>query len=650
MPPETEPIPSTGKVILNANRGITNIVRHNTIRTDLQHVADYLFTVLKNHYGPYSGFAALADPKGQLKDTQFTKDGIDIIRSLEFASPQEEWVRKTISFIGTKIEAHVGDGTTSSMMFTCAMLKRMSQHIEELRPISHIEMTDAYEMFRENLQHFLKFATARPYYTEKNGNVIIDHDLVRKIAYNQAFTASHGNTKLANDLAEVFVTTPKCLWERMTWQRCKHEREIPFWVEQTEGQYQIDGAEIFSKSMYNKDLSTWFEVDNATFLILNNEICCNTPEAEKIFKAIDDATKETPTVILCPRQMDHYAYNELMTHLNKAAKEGRTVAVFGKSFENASINDYVALQALIGEDITKYRNGGLCIKTGVYIKNYADKLVIDKLYEVPEKYKNSSRLERHMVYDGEHIQFVDYLESVKKYADGMDTVNMTATNRQEQTMYYRMYGKLTYSKTSVMIIGGSTHDNLALTPIVDDCIRAIARALSNGVVFSNNRSLYCAVSHLAGNGYVFSGSKTHYSNDNRVIRQIAQWIAKRTKEALEDIAMCVVDDLYPKKHFFKFQKRDFVKWWYSHAVDMLKFPKGGKVHWSKLDEKTFPPVDRYTSPAAYLQDPKIDRVIIQPANSDITMLDRFAEVALKFILTECIVMKDGAYLDKKKKD
>jgi hypothetical protein len=42
------------------------------------------------------------------------------------------------------------------------------------------------------------------------------------------------------------------------------------------------------------------------------------------------------------------------------------------------------------------------------------------------------------------------------------------------------------------------------------------------------------------------------------------------------------------------------------------------------------------------------RIICQPANSDIIMLERFGEVALKFILTERIIIKDGVYVDKKR--
>ena len=105
------------RAILNANRGISNVIEQKVINTDLRRVSDNIFNVLKHHYGPYSGFAAKDD--GQpLNETIFTKDGIGIIRAIQYASPQEEWVRKTIAYIGSRMESSVGDGTTSAMMFT----------------------------------------------------------------------------------------------------------------------------------------------------------------------------------------------------------------------------------------------------------------------------------------------------------------------------------------------------------------------------------------------------------------------------------------------------------------------------------------------------------------------------------------------------
>ena len=129
-------LPTGSLRILNANLGVTNVIEQDVINTDLKRVTDNLFQILKHHYGPYSGFAAIDDGQPYTEST-FTKDGIGIVNAIRFVAPQEEWVRKTISYIGKRMENSVGDGTTSAMMFTCAMLHHMSQHMKEIKPMSY---------------------------------------------------------------------------------------------------------------------------------------------------------------------------------------------------------------------------------------------------------------------------------------------------------------------------------------------------------------------------------------------------------------------------------------------------------------------------------------------------------------------------------
>jgi hypothetical protein len=42
-------------------------------------------------------------------------------------------------------------------------------------------------------------------------------------------------------------------------------------------------------------------------------------------------------------------------------------------------------------------------------------------------------------------------------------------------------------------------------------------------------------------------------------------------------------------------------------------------------------------------------LILQPANADIVLLERFGEVALKFVLTERLIVHNAAYVNKKGK-
>lgn len=624
------------RAILNANRGVSNVIEQKVINTDLRRVTDNLFNVLLHHYGPYSGFAAVDD--GQpLNETNFTKDGIGIVRAIEYASPQEEWVRKTIAYIGAKMESSVGDGTTSAMMFTCAMLRHMSEHIDELKPLS-------YHKFRSQFDDFVKIVTQqiKKRYTSTafdliDGKEVINRTKLKHIVYNQTYTSSHGDHELATALADLYALTPKELWPRMTYERRRYESDQRFEVVQSEGQYQMQ-AEVMQSAMLNKDLCTWFEKENCSLVIINDSLRINSPDWPNIEKMIKEATEVRPVVIVCHTVMDNETYDTISKLFEDCAKAGNPFALFSAKPEHHQINDFAALQLIAGSDTIQFAHGEAVVVDGCKVKYKGKKLSIDNISEVPEAYKDS--LERHQAIDGQHGAFTDHLDAWKNQAEMYSKQVMDAEQRQWANYYNRMYVKLRYKKTSTVVIGGKSYDNVAFVDVLDDALRAASRALTYGATLGNNRALYRVVSAM--------------STSQRTTRTGA-WFAKMVKLSLEDIARVVLKRLYPKKFFFSWQKKDFVDWWFSHSVDLLLYDtktvlnrkkfcswRNQAVDFSSVDGQAF-------STFSMDQLFESDGFICQPSNSDTTMLERFGEIALKFILTERVIIRGGAYVDKKRK-
>ena len=628
----------SAKMVLNANRGITNIVEHKVISTDLQKTSDFLFKVLAKHYGPYSGYAALDENK-PFSETMFTKDGIGIVRSIEFASPQEEWVRRTIAFIGEKMESAVGDGTTSAMMFTCAMIKHMAKHLDEIKPLSLVQFRDAFDRVLEQVQKYYdanKFAVNDPEHPEN-----VDLAKVKSIAYAQVYTSTHGDKALAEALSEVYAHTAPELWERMVWERRKYESDERFYVEKTEGQYSVDNVDVWSKSMLNKDFGVWYQAEKAMFLVINDALRFNSPDWDYIVQCIKDSTEEQPVVILCHQRWDGETYDQFLKIANDTLREKKSVAVFHTDPANPRVNDYVALQLLTDNNILQYQHGEMMTVHDVKVTFRNRQLVLDHLYEVPEKYKDDPRLERHQFYDGEHSQYMDYLENVKTYANGMSKLKLNDKVREDQNLYYRMYAKLRYKETYSFVIGGKTHDNLALIDVVDDAMRATSRSLTNGVVPSNNRLLYHCVKELKG----LHRSKIIIDDP------IHLWILDRIKESLKDIADAALDTMYPNKRLKSDQRILLRHWWFNNVVDITKVVSTGVNKIPGEGSLEVMSNVSYFSPKTWAEDMSSNgnlnkELIVQPANSDISMLSRFAEVALKFLLTERIIFARAAYVDR----
>lgn len=630
------PVPSNSIRILNANKGISNIVPQKAINTDLRRVTDSIFDILSHHYGPYSGFAAKDD--GQiLKESTFTKDGIGIVRAINFVAPQEEWVRKTISYIGTRMESSVGDGTTSAMMFTCAMLKNMAKHIHELKPCNYGSMRKCWEAFIARVYKDIKDKYTYSVFDE-NGEPITEK--VKNLVYSQVYTSSHGDVELSKALADMYGVIPKEQWERMTYERSRYETDTNYEVISTEGQYQMN-AEVMASSMLNKDLCTWYEMSNVTLIIINDCLRVTHPDYQRILQIIDESSASRPVAILCHTIMDADSYQQVSEKIEQCNKEGKPLAIFTSKPEHNKVNDYIALQALVGVDITKYDNGDSVVQHGCRVKFKHKKLSIDNLYEEPEGWASTQRPH---VTDGQHAQYTEDLDAWKNIATHYSRHGVTREDKEMANYFNRMYIKLRYTKVFSVVVGGKAYDNVAFVDVLDDAVRAASRALTNGGTLGNNRALYRCVEDIV----------TKYDCDNSYCDKITYWYAKRVKESLEDISRVVLARLYNGKFFFPWNKKAFVKWWFGHTVDLLHYDTSTAhglyrfAPWmsqNEISEACTQDLDKISDVSELFENGR--KVICQPSNSDKIMLERFGEVALKFILTEHVIIANGAYVTKK---
>lgn len=633
---------SQQKVILNANTGITNVVEGKVIRRDLLKVTDKIFNILKDHYGPFSGFAAV-DTRDALSETTFTKDGIGIVRALEFASPQEEWVRKTIAYIGTKMEAEVGDGTTSAMMFACAMLKAMIRRFALIKPISFGTLSGIFNDVISAVAEQIDDYKITPEELKENPKL---RDLV---VWHQVYTSSHGNKEIADAITALYANTPPELWDRMVYERSTIETENALEAIISEGQYQMK-CEVMSNAMLLDDFGSKFDRKNCTVVIANDAVRVDGPLYFEIQKQIPLVTKDKPLVVISHKRMDNNTYIELTNELSSVSYSDRPIAFFQIDPSNPRVNDFINLQLLTGQDILKYRNGECVVVEGADVKyrKGTKELVLDKIYEEPEGYEGN---ERHHVKDGLHTEYVDYMNTLKQQASEMDKFDARFKDRDTITLFYRMYAKLKYKKSSVLRIGGKSYDNLALVDIVDDCMRAVSRALKNGVVPGNNKLLYLIVKKKIDSFY--------YSRHTRTSNRVKLWCYECIEEALKSIGYVVQEKIFEKRLGW-FHRTSFESMWMNGMVDLTRVKPASisngrfkDIYSDLFDDPIYIPTELFkrmiVEKTNFEREHCRLRPILQPANADISMLTRFAEVALKYVFAERIVVRNAAYVEEKKR-
>ena len=110
-------IENIGRPIVNANIGVTNILESNDIYTIMLDTFTDIVRVLSDHCGPYGKFAMITSATNRVAEPVFTKDGIGIVRAMEYMSVMQEYVRNTLAYMGSRVETAAGDGTTSSISF-----------------------------------------------------------------------------------------------------------------------------------------------------------------------------------------------------------------------------------------------------------------------------------------------------------------------------------------------------------------------------------------------------------------------------------------------------------------------------------------------------------------------------------------------------
>ena len=118
---ESEP---RAKRVLNTNTGLSNIIEGDNIDNIMNNTFVKIANVLSDHCGPYGMFAMIPSEDG-LSDPKFTKDGMNIVRAMEFINPMEREVQDNLLYIAGKVERASGDGTTSSMIIVCEVLKTL---------------------------------------------------------------------------------------------------------------------------------------------------------------------------------------------------------------------------------------------------------------------------------------------------------------------------------------------------------------------------------------------------------------------------------------------------------------------------------------------------------------------------------------------
>lgn len=528
--------------------GLLNETSNSQYRGAVVGVCDIIYEVLKRHCGPKASHAAWPSisHSGEITDMTFSKDGISIVRKLQFKSESiEECLASSIAYVGTRVDSVCHDGTTTSMMLFTDVIKRLMDKLNG--KYTHRQISSAFEFVLKGIQGHISENSFMPDSLAEELDMPVNK-VRRAIAYSQAYIASKGNKELSGAIADLAEKVPiEKLYGQYVRDVKRTETDIAFEVHK-DSDFACD-VFLNTPQICNDLFKTEYENESVDVIVSENILSPNTgmhDDLEQMLKAVrefrhldldmqlslidkDDeegikAVKDTykkkkkaaeradailkgdrDLIIVAPGQHGNLQ-TAILNHNSQMVRHGyRQIGLFSLQNENepskrmfmrvfqilARNGEYVYLPGDVENSIIK----------DIKVKYYGRKIL---------EFSNFNVQGDDPIY---HPWFVDmdnapinYQITIKELEKEFDkytsTHQTTSLNEMAYKDYLILYRYMICKEQYSLQIGGSTHDARAMLSVVDDAYGAVVSALTNGIIFDGlsniGYSLKQSVAGLSG--------------------------------------------------------------------------------------------------------------------------------------------------------
>ena len=604
----------TGKQILDSRIGSNNVVYDKLIDDTYINTFDKILDTLSNHCGPYGKFAMIYDINDPIADPVFTKDGINIVRAMEFMNPLQRSAHKLAMYIGSRIESSIGDGTTSAMITSITALKYLREvGLYKEEGLTHQKFKKDFNTFKQLIAESINYKT---FTIDKLQELFPDKtrkELVKNIAYHQAYTSSHGNHELATVIAEVFSSVDERGWDYIGYERWTFETEKEYSYEVDKDQYTIE-AKPADKAMFNNELGTTFECGDCDLVVFNEDIMDDSFSTIKVKELINKYIEGERELVIIAPFVAYTVSNWLLARLQE--KQKHNIKVFTHSIDDPRVNDLVNI-ALISDTLpnsssTIESTNGLTIINGVQCSFFEKELKLNKLFDC--KVEDTIHP---FVNSPDHVIFNHYVDNLLRIIKRLKNDAKHSSSLREAAKYEKLYSKLILINKASIRIGGNIYDNVAAIDVVADVVSAVKKTLKDGFVFGGGVTFVDCLSLV--DDVNSNNTIKHFINAfqiglNTVLNSMIKFAPKDMTFEMFGIVYgdAVITDLIGAA---------------DTTFDLISF-KYNVMDDNFFESKDVEPENKY---------------IIQPKNTDIELIDRFGEVALRFLMTKNIIPIGGVY-------
>lgn len=510
-------IEHTDKRILNANKGIGNYIPKEDMFDFIQSTFHKVAQHLVAHCGPLSRYALVVSPSGGKYDTNvFTKDGKNIINSIEFSSPIEEILKEMLIYVASRVDSKAGDGTTSSMILTARFFEHVASYYKD-KPVNTTKFNKSYKRFHKSMMGYLddQKVTIDELVEKVRGKSLNDISLheyqmvVAAFAACQALTSSGGDMELAQAMFDIYYQSPKCTWDYTDVYHQKIESDKSFLVDVHDHDYVLNKCNISNTSMLNHNLGTEFKNEHCDVLVLPEAIDDGGVDTDMLLsflkEVVADEYRKHDLFIISPRIGG--AINYIVSEHNSKSTNFKIITcefhertipssvaweLLGLSYCSGSLPylpsqgyGYLTEAYLLTDISVEYRYNR-CFFNGIF--QHASRVTGVAITEDPVKHP-------FFEYEDESIfpAYFDFLRQLRQQIDGWKTdINQDRYYHTIESVK-QLISTMTTPRRPRLVVGGSSHDHMTAIDVIRDVCGAINSSLTNGFVVGSSFALMRAL-------------------------------------------------------------------------------------------------------------------------------------------------------------
>lgn len=491
-----------------------NVITGAALRERMAAALGIISGVLTSHCGPYARFAVAPNLTADLVQDEFTRDGISIVRMLQFAEPVAQFCRSTIGFIGNKVDNACNDGTTTSMLFASALSQAWlsSEHATDGHVAIHESRASARVSVEELKQHFVEmfdYIKQSKLTTESLWELIKEADpettctladVNYAVAMWAALTSTKGNYEIASKVTDAVLSYPPEFSDYQLVSSSSVEREELLVVDKQEANFSFEAIRSLADQKGNFGLGEIFDYPNSYITLSTAPLSDGVPATDLLIIQLQNMASghhvlDAPWFIVSRELVSPALIRGIRAYNRTEQGEKCPIIPINLSYTTDLLR-YVAMEAVAcsagdGQYLTLDTASHSFAPASSWIIPARAKMLGHTL-EIYDLYEKTGGMYHPFYKDESKVAYNHLVGEIDKLLKLNASRKREAAQSEVDSLIY-IKRCLIAQEVKDLRVGGLAHDNAANLSVVKDAAGTVMSVLEQGFILSGYLSLAALV-------------------------------------------------------------------------------------------------------------------------------------------------------------